>query len=183
MTAIVTPITAFSAVTSRPSPSRNSAFQTHCGTNTMTKPEMRNPATTSVHIIDHSLRYWFPSLYQPPTTGVRRALAAARRPLPIGLQTALGQNRSVSPPSVTMACSSVPIHAAGRIRRIAVVAVVSLEFRANLVEQRLREVRWTMTAMTAMRTSPPRGSATRNSQPSRIRIINPSSTMRFVGRT
>jgi hypothetical protein len=54
---------AFSALTSTPSPCKNSAFQTDCGTNTMTNPEMRKPTMTSVQIIDHSLRYWLPSLY------------------------------------------------------------------------------------------------------------------------
>ncbi len=54
---MVTPIIAFSAVTSRPSPWMNSVFHTHCGTKTMTNPEIRKPATMSFQIIDHSLRY------------------------------------------------------------------------------------------------------------------------------
>jgi hypothetical protein len=48
MTAIATPMIAFPALTSTPSPCKNSAFQTDCGTNTMTNPEMRKPTMTSV---------------------------------------------------------------------------------------------------------------------------------------
>ena len=65
MTATATPIRAFSAAAQTESPPRKRASQTPCGTKTMTKPEIRKPATTSFQIIDHSLRYWFPSRYQP----------------------------------------------------------------------------------------------------------------------
>ncbi len=90
------------------------------------------------------------------------------------------QNLSVSPPSVVSVYSSLPsipqvgssVTPDSRSRSLSVSRTSSKRFSGR--------VRWTMTDMTAMRMSPPSSSATRNSQPSRIRIINPSSTMRFV---
>ncbi len=146
----------------------------------MTKPEIRKPATTSFQIIDHSLRYWLPSRYQPlQEKTMSRTFPFPARRCSYDSMHPREQKRRVRPSSVSVNRSLPSVPQTGSVS-IRFASSESRSARRARSKRSPGRVKRTRTAMIPIRTRPPRISANRNSHPNRMRIIRPSSTIRLV---